>query len=80
MHAIIEVTLFLTISPCHMITFIMGITFNRIIHARMEGHAPCSEESFMIIVEYMWAWFYCNEVCYNIMYYFLHFVHVLLVI
>ena len=22
-------------------------------------------------------WFYCIEVCYNIMYYFLHFVHVL---
>ena len=26
------------------------------------------------------AWFYCIEVCYNIMYYFLHFVHVLFVI
>ena len=23
------------------------------------------------------AWFYCIEVCYNIMYYFLRFVHVL---
>ena len=22
------------------------------------------------------AWFYCIEVCYNILYYFLHFVHV----
>ena len=26
------------------------------------------------------AWFYCIGVCYNIMYYFLHFVHVLFVI
>ena len=26
------------------------------------------------------AWFYCIEVCYNIMYYFLHFVHVLFII
>ena len=26
------------------------------------------------------AWFYCMEVCYNIMYYFLHIVHVFFVV
>ena len=39
----------------------------------------------MYILLYMFgykvgAWVYCIEVCYNIMYYFLHFVHVLFVI